>query len=323
MSFILARRAFTLVELLVVIAIIAILVALLLPAVQSARAAARRVECANNMRQVGIAILQYHDVRSAFPAASIRGAIHNDSRWEGVNISWIAALLPYLEQAPLADRVDWSHRATTSANRYVRDIDLGVVRCPSDDAGEVLATYAPTNYVACYGASQFSSHRFVGSAHAVAFDPRESAPDGAFYIDSRVKIRQISDGLSHTLVVSECLIGRPGIDDLGEASAAPCLESAGNGDSGEINDRGASWFYAVRNQFWGFSTRLAPNDPVGRHRECMAGSAIGLFAARSLHSGGVNCSLADGSVQFVTDDIDPATWSGAGTIAGAEVLAGW
>lgn len=315
------RRAFTLVELLVVIAIIAVLVALLLPAVQSARAAARRVECTNSMRQVGLALLQHHDARGAFPAASVRGSVVNDSRWEGVNISWIAASLPYLEQGALADRIDWSQRATTAIHRHVRDASLAQVRCPSDDAEFVFAGYAPTNYVACYGASRQSSERYLGSAHSPQFTPRDGKPDGAFYIDSRVKIRQISDGLSHTMLVSECLIGRPSIDDLSDAPVAPCAES--DGAEGDLGDRGASWFYAVRNQFWGFSTRLTPNDPVGRRRECMAGSAVGLFAARSLHTGGVNATLADGSVQFVADDIDPAAWEGAGTIAGAEVLTGW
>ncbi len=315
------RRAFTLVELLVVISIIAVLFALLLPAVQSARAAARRVECTNAMRQVGMALLQNHDIRKTFPAASVRGAVYNDSRWEGVNISWIAALLPFLEESQLADQIDWNARATDAANRPVREVDLAAVRCPSDDGGRYLDTYAPTNYVACYGASRQSSDRFIGSAHSPVFAPRDGTPDGVFYIDSRVKMRQITDGLSHTLLASECLIGRPGIDDSASVPVASCGESAAK--VGGLGDRGASWFYAVRNQYWGFSTRLTPNDPAGRNRECMGGSAIGLYAARSLHTGGVNATLADGSVQFVADEIDPDAWSGLGTIAGGELLTGW
>jgi prepilin-type N-terminal cleavage/methylation domain-containing protein/prepilin-type processing-associated H-X9-DG protein len=317
------RRAFTLVELLVVIAIVGVLVALLLPAVQAAREAARRVQCSNQMRQVGLSLLAHHDARGALPAASIRGAVAGDSRWEGVNISWIAALLPYLEQTPLADRIDWNVRATEPANRVVRDTTLPVVLCPSDDAQRVSPTYAPTNLVACYGNSTHASPTYVGSAHAAAFVPTLPRPDGAFYIDSRVRLRHIVDGTTHTLLVSECLVGRPGIDDLGSGSLVPCLSATTNTSAGTIFDRGTSWFYSVRNQAWGFSTRLVPNDPVGRERECMVGSAVGVFAARSTHSRGVNAAMADGSVQFVAGDIAPAVWSAAGTIAGGEVAAGW
>ena len=316
------RRAFTLVELLVVIAIIAILIALLLPAVQSARAAARRVECSNSMRQVALAALQHHDARSALPPASIRGVIAGDARWHGINNSWLAHLLPYLEQSPLADRIDWSQRGDSGANHAVRETPLATARCPSDGAGNVMLTFAPSNYVACYGSSTFTEQRFLGSSLPAIFTDNLARPDGAFYIDSRVKFRHITDGLSHTLLVSECLVGRPTIEDQNGRSVASCLEPAA-AHAGAIEDRGASWFYSVRNQFWGFSTLLRPNDAVGDEGECMSGSAVGVFAARSLHAGGVNAALADGSVQFATDDIDQQAWQALGTINGSEIVAEW
>lgn len=337
-----STRGFTLVELLVVIAIIGVLVALLLPAVQAAREAARRTQCTNQLRQLGIALVNHHDARGSFPSGTIRTYIDETTGEEvsgyfGPNQSWIALLLPYVEQSNVYSGIDLDAFQGARNDRQRRETPLGLVRCPSD-GGEIEANSdAPTNYVGSMGSSTAGCIPNVGDCPPYeslgnAFNDfasgaiREILPDGVFYNDSRVEFRNIADGTSNTVAISECLIGQPIVKQVaGESALEDCAAgiSLGTPLQGGLQ-RGHSWYYGAEIQSWAFSTYVAPNHAPNRNiGECRWWSSTGVFAARSSHPGGVNVVLADASAQFVSDDVDPAVWSAYGTIAGGEVSQGF
>lgn len=153
---------FTLVELLVVIAIIGILVALLLPAVQAARAAARRMQCSNNLKQLGLAMHNYHDVAKRFPPGSICYTNGGDVPGFGsLNQSWATRVLPFIEQTAIADSLDmairgtlWTGVPTSPIGNAQAEMLLPAFLCPQDQMKKVQSTFAPNNYVACTGADE-------------------------------------------------------------------------------------------------------------------------------------------------------------------------
>jgi type II secretory pathway pseudopilin PulG len=313
----------------VVIAIIGVLVALLLPAVQAAREAARRMQCVNQMRQCSLALMNHHDAIGHFPGGSVRGLDENgDSNYYGPNTSWLAHLLPYFEHGVLAGFVDFGEDYAARNNDQVKQTPLSIVLCPSD-SGSADRSWKdapsnwewkdePTNFVACYGASTEEDGTLPvsgpkGSTYA------ESKPDGIFYIDSNTEIRNISDGTSNTVAISECLIGRPNIRQVGAGAGYElCRQGlAPPTFGGGFSPRGLSWFYGVNTQYWGFTTAMEPNVPA--EIECGIWSGTGNYAARSDHPGGVNTMHIDSSGHFVNDDIDPLVWQALGTINRGEV----
>ncbi len=331
------RFAFTLVELLVVIAIIGILVALLLPAVQAARESARRMQCVNQIRQCGIALQNYHDVNNHLPSGTIRGG----EGYFGEQISWIGQTLDFFEEGIISDQIAAERsRLAENGNDYlarnhgvVKRINLQVVLCPSDGDRESLRKDdAPTNYVVCYGGSTDSAGNLssdngdLGDAYFKQGSATERI-DAAFYIDSDVKYSKITDGLSKTVAISECLVGQPSIRDLGGSSSAGyrlCIageapSTFGSSDGLANFIRGGSWFYGVVNQHWGFSTMASPNVPLDDNVECAVWSVKGGFSARSSHPGGVNAVHHDGSTRFYADDIDEDLWRALGTTNRGEV----
>ncbi|QDT67499.1 hypothetical protein MalM25_03980 [Planctomycetes bacterium MalM25] len=320
------RRAFTLVELLVVIAIIGILVALLLPAVQAAREAARRMSCTNQIRQLSLAIMNHHDALGHFPSASVRDIAKKSEtggdHYFSANTSWIAHALPYIEEGAVAEMIDFGEDRAARNNGVVQETQLGLVLCPSDEPSDRDWPAAPTNYVACYGSSTDESGQLVSSVNHRGSTYPSREPDGVIYIDSETEMREITDGTSKSLAISECLIGKPEIRRLTGQGYELCrqgLAPAGAGDDVSNNfQRGHSWFYAVNTQAWGFSTSMLPNLPA--EIECTIWSGTGNFAARSTHPGGVNASMIDGSVAFYNNDIDPDVWLALGTISRGEVV---
>jgi prepilin-type N-terminal cleavage/methylation domain-containing protein len=284
---------FTLVETLVAIAIIGILVALLLPAVQAAREAARRVQCQNNLHQIGIALHHYHDVTRRFPP--------------GLNLPnrtfWSAHLLPYLEQKPMYETLEFTRPWDTDLNKEACATYLPVFRCPSSTAPRHLTAQGivdrvPCNYLACTSGTV----------------TRESGPpplagrsdsDGLFFIDSGVRLACILDGSSSTVAVGETIFifRGHGLDHLGlnqflDHWYLGSLEGQGN----EISESMASTGVAI-NSF------LLPVF-VDEKELC--------FSSR--HPGGVQLVLADGAVSFISETIDRGTWSALGTRNGGEVV---
>lgn len=325
------KSAFTLVELLVVIAIIGILIALLLPAVQAAREAARRTSCTNNMRQCALALHNYHDTHRKFPGL---GASSKAS------FSIQARLLPYAEQSNLQDLVDFKQalfvggHGTGSLNTAQAEAARTVVpmfRCPSDGGEDQFTSYGASEEQPLAGGNLVVC---IGSGQGTDYDVRYRT-DGLFYYSSGTSFRNITDGTSNTIVFSETLLGnQENTTELGEAqrqiacvsyspnSGAPGLAGLVDADVASVVS-GASSFKGMRGAGWivgktytsMFHTYMPPNTPVPD----LYSMGIGYFAARSLHPGGVNTSLADGSVRFVSDTVDLTTWRSLGTVSGGEV----
>ena len=201
---------FTLIELLVVIAIIAILIALLLPAVQQAREAARRTQCKNNLKQLGLALHNYHDVHRAFPPGIVNqeGNTANDGARNRLNWSWAVFVLPYIDQAPLFNQINPGPVRGTAAIsdpviRAVMQKPFPAFRCPSDtgpdvntdgqrrvkDSGGTLHSHSLSNYIA--------------SNCSAELRPQADIADGVFYSNSKVRMRDITDGTSNTIGVGE------------------------------------------------------------------------------------------------------------------------
>lgn len=301
------RRGFTLIELLVVIAIIAILIALLLPAVQQAREAARRVQCRNNLKQLGLALHNYHEAHSLFPtlaATSLYG------------YSPQALLLPYLEQNGLHSLIDFRQPLTTGlAQAPVQNPlltaaagqVLSVLTCPSD-AGD------PISYDG-HGARWAGGNYLVNSGSGNGVNYCTNANDGLFWRGSRVSFRDLTDGTSNTVFMAETLFGsRQTAATLSDpqrqlkrvSGGSPCSASAA-----DLSSRAATSYEGFRAGGWirstgydvgvhGYHTPNAKHPDLVFHGDVVSGP-------RSSHTGGVNASLCDGSVRFLSDSIHGAT----------------
>lgn len=313
------RRAFTLVELLVVIAIIGVMVGLLLPAVQSAREAARRSSCGNNMRQLGIGMHNYHDTHRVLPPGQFNGV--NDYRGEESarlrsvdRLCFFQMILPFIEQAPLYDR--WMS-ASVAPWPYGNDPGLtqlvvNTMLCPSDPStghNELGQDGFVGNYTVCFGP------RAWGTQYSLV-DSDGSTPRGLFYVRSKTGLRDASDGTSNTLMMGEILTVKGG------ARVPACSQ--------QLDLRGSYWnalhmsvlfsaLYPPNTSVpdvlgWGACASL-PKAPVTAD---MSGGMN--VSARSMHPGGVHVVLADASVRFISDSINMVTFQALSTRNGGEVL---
>jgi prepilin-type N-terminal cleavage/methylation domain-containing protein/prepilin-type processing-associated H-X9-DG protein len=300
------RTAFTLVELLVVIAIIGILVALLLPAVQMAREAGRRTACNNNLKQIGLALQNYHSTYNNFPVArNPYPLVH----------SALSRLLPFCEQSNLQNLVNYSVPLSDPANAAASTVAVSFFVCPSDGAGGRVMGLpdAGSNYVANNGSG------------TVAYGLIASG-DGVF-TQTNNGFRNLTDGSSNTAAFSESILGNgtasspqnPRLDVLELAGGSDTTPAACAGGGGTWSGkRGGKWLdghygNTLYNHFY------LPN-PTGIW-DCGNGSHNkALSTARSYHPGGVNVGLCDGSVRFVSNAIAPATWQALATRNGGEVL---
>ena len=312
------RRAFTLIELLVVIAIIGILMGLLLPAVQKVRAAANRLSCTNNLKQLGLAMHNHHAAVGSFPAG--RGTPQ-----PGI-FSAHAYLLPYLEQDNLGAAIDYTSAPASyaappktydgSRNYPAATTVVRVFLCPTDPAsGRVPGSpYGGTSYAANAG-SGANGGSLTGA-------------DGVFYLGSSVRVEDITDGSSETAAFSERpLGGGPGTEAdarrvmwMMPGGADPSAASCGPPAAGSwYTERGAKW--AVGN--YGNTLYDHADPPNAARWDCLNTQQQKAWAAaRSHHPGGVNVLFCDGSVRFVADAVNPATWRALGTRAGGEVAGG-
>ena len=321
-------RAFTLVELLIVIAIIGVLVALLLPAVQAARESARRSQCVNGVRQLGVAMQNHHDAKKQLTAGNFSCC------WG----TWQMAILPFIEQQQLGALYQFVPKSVDSLHNNYRYFSVVPSASPPVNNLQVTQTRIPT--LTCpsdepqVDANQITYHNYVmnyGNTNHVGADHR--TPSNAEYIKNlggpfvgddwnahpkiEVNFKAITDGLSNTLLVSEVIQGQT-------------LQGEGV-QPGDIDRRGSTWWG------WsaGFETRGTPNSAlsdamqgrvdcinVSPNPPCTTANAGNIYwaAARSRHPGGVNAAMCDASVRFVSDDVDLAVWRAMGTTQGEEAF---
>ncbi|MFO0907879.1 MAG: DUF1559 domain-containing protein [Isosphaeraceae bacterium] len=309
-------RGFTLIELLVVIAIIAVLIALLLPAVQSAREAARRVQCVNNFKQLALAMHNYHDVHNTFPPGRVRSRVNG----QGLVFSCFAEILPQIEQRVVYDSINFSLNADRGIggpeNDTARRTRIMQFLCPTDTTSAFdTPDQAPTNY-----------QMNVGTKHSVINS------DGMLFENSRVNFSDVIDGSSQTALLSELarastLTFNYIIEITGSQILSYDATCRPNGPP-VARARGNRWIYGAPNHTM-YSHHRPPNH---KDADCRGGNPFGDAtntawdllsldtAARSLHPGGVNVAMADGSVRFAKDTINVNVWRALGTRNGGEVV---
>ncbi|UUO06772.1 DUF1559 domain-containing protein [Blastopirellula sp. J2-11] len=295
------RNAFTLVELLVVIAIIGVLIAMLLPAVQQAREAARRSQCSNNVKQIGLGLHNYHDTFGSLPSGWIDDDPYDDITNANL-LGWGALLLPFIEQSSLHDAMDsvgafdgkwFSIPAMTTASAavptpYAKTVISGYI-CPSDPTGSFNLTYggfAKSNYTGIGGIG-YRTDNTPGSLYPV--------PTGAFYDNSRIKFRDIRDGLTNTFLIGErSTITHP--DPLDVKYGTIWI-------GGRIQTE-----YYLNNAIVSTTLAYKLNGVPGHHN------------LTSAHPGGAQFLFGDGSSHFISDTINPVSYQNLGSIAEGNVV---
>lgn len=313
------RPAFTLIELLVAVAVIGILVALLLPAVQQAREAARRTQCQNNLKQIGLALHNYHDVHRAFPPGWVVGEILPGSGLlpqvdRGCLWSWGAFLLPALEQAPLYNQLNVGLGANPPPPGDPDDRVLETFLCPSDASGtesrwglwllngvdsQLVRGYSKSNYVAVNGRTLLP----FDPLDAVGFHPSLIYPTderGIFGFQTRTRIRDITDGTSVTFAVGEREMATP---------------EAGKDPHGAIWIRNVGVLEAPGSSLGGLSTNCNAISVTGVTNPALVINSDRPGRFSSLHPGGAHFGIADGSVRFVSENINARTYAFLGSMA--------
>jgi prepilin-type N-terminal cleavage/methylation domain-containing protein len=286
------QRAFTLVELLVVIAIIGLLVAMLLPAVQQAREAARRSSCLNNMKQIGLAISQYELAKKIYPPSGTDEILIWDDGRNELNHSWASLIMPYVEESVLADKINFKVSALEAVNERAAGTVVPIYRCPSysgpsitEDAHYPSNTYAIGNYVAI-GATD------VDHLYAVSLKP-----EGVIYPLAKTKAKDVKDGLSKTVLIAESREENMRVWIDGRTAAHTSLP----GTPADFT---------------------LPSTPIALNYTPYYddGDIRSLYGPSSAHAGGAYHLFGDGSAHFLLDTIAKPTYVGLCTRAGGETL---
>jgi prepilin-type N-terminal cleavage/methylation domain-containing protein/prepilin-type processing-associated H-X9-DG protein len=335
-------RAFTLIELLVVIAIIAVLIALLLPAVQSAREAARRAQCVNNLKQLGLAIQNYNSVNDSLPPTGMRIVTATSTQNQSLKVR----ILAFLEQQPLLNAVNFSFGMSTGlagsspedplgVNTTLQTVQISIFNCPSD-ANIPNPSYNFASYANTLGNfPNFNSGTFDGPAYYIGTVSIPICPSGTnTSAMGPVTFASIVDGTSNTAMFSEVSKGRDATSGIGPditfklasantacayasdlAISTACQASVTFGDG----QRGMQWARYYEGRGGGYYHTILPNG-----KSCVfsggEGSPPNPIGASSYHAGGVNVAMLDGSVSFVKNSVAYATWHALGSRAGGEVI---
>jgi prepilin-type N-terminal cleavage/methylation domain-containing protein/prepilin-type processing-associated H-X9-DG protein len=295
---------FTLIELLVVIAIIAVLIALLLPAVQSAREATRRIQCVNNLKQLALSVQNYHDIYNRFPIGGI-GHDPVTGLYPPANYRqpFIIGVLPFIEQGTLFNAYNMNDQFETLMNLTVRGTQIATYNCPSDTPQVFYKTASDYDVKGSYG---------VNWGVNIYFMPILKGP---FWLAYRATIAEITDGTSNTVELTE-------------------VRQTPSPNTSVLNRRGRVWnddsaCYQVTAKLTPNSTApdysACQNNPIP-NTPCFNGGTSGTItlsyymAARSAHPGGVNAAFCDGSVHFVKNSINPPTSQALFSEAGGEVI---
>jgi prepilin-type N-terminal cleavage/methylation domain-containing protein/prepilin-type processing-associated H-X9-DG protein len=326
------RRGFTLVEMTVVCAILSLLIALLLPSVQSAREAARRAQCASNLRQIGIGLQNYVEAMGCFPPNVLN---FGKLPWSFFSVH--ARILPYLDSRPLYNSINFSvgtypdvwglpesswpgARQANANNDTARLTQVAVFLCPSD-GGAFEAT--GTNYRGNTG---------VGLTYSTTAEQPDSG-NGTLPELGLVTPSRIPDGMSHTALFSERLRGSggsgvdPARDTFGiqalvftaDELLLACRAAARSSNSFILTEQGHYWFWTGRERTL-YNHAQVPNGSIPDCMYAQLLTARGMSSARSNHPGGVNVLMGDGSGRFVTETISQAVWRGLGTRNGHELV---
>jgi prepilin-type N-terminal cleavage/methylation domain-containing protein len=333
------RRGFTLIELLVVIAIIGVLVALLLPAIQQAREAARRMQCKNNLKQLGLAIHNYESTNSRFPPASVV-IRYPDGVVRANYMGAYMRILPYIDQANLYNASNTTAIYGDVSNMQAVGRLMRSYFCTSDPQ-DIQKNHA------VYGTVGGTSYGFCMGDWYVWLGP-DGAPENraAFGVNHARRMSEFTDGTSQTMLMSEVKAYTPYVRDCGPLANIndPNNIPAPNADPLTVAPEyaaGGCTFLTDGHSEWaemavhhiGFTTAWPPNKAtpggpgmaypdvdLNSRRERIGGPTFAAITSRSYHTGGVQTLLADGSVRFVSTSIDGLTWRGLGTVRGNEVI---
>jgi len=297
----LGRSGFTLIELLVVIAIIAVLIALLLPAVQQAREAARRSQCKNNLKQIGLALHNYHDTMNCLPPGWI-GVTTGQPSPSGANgFSWGTFILPYVDQAPLFSKMSFGNSMSDAANLDLLKYKLPVYQCPSDPKPDTFqtkdtpsVTLATANYAGVFGLVEPDNCEIpYGSPNSARNAQGQCISDGSFFHNSLIRLRDFTDGTSSTLLVGERTTWKNPADPT-EIVYGTWSGAVPGGDDAAA-------------RVIGHAGHL-PNE--GDDAEDFGSS----------HVGGAHFVMGDGHVQFLSQNMDAGTFRSLATRSGGEVV---
>jgi len=314
------RKAFTLIELLVVIAIIAILIALLLPAVQQAREAARRTQCRNNLKQLALALQNYHDISLCLPFAQEGSSSSNR------HYSAISQMLPFMDQIPLYNQINFLSDLddplnTSDNNDYARKQIIPTLLCPSETVNNIVSLGGPTNYMVNKG---------NGIVWLDATGPNTGMPtqNGVMYYQSSVKLTSITDGTSNTAAFSERMLA-----DGNNTLVSPVADVFFHPGSPTTPDEAVAMCdaHTISNLAFQFPLYMGAPWINGQHaylhvngpnkRSCGFFSVLrATMPPSSRHAGGVFMALCDGSVRFVQNGIDLIVWRGLGSRNGSEII---
>lgn len=313
------RNGFTLVELLVVIAIIGVLVALLLPAIQAAREAARRTQCLNQIRQIGLASLNYHDTNKQFPAAG--EAVVVGSAKKATGMSWLAIILPYIENSNLKSLVNQSAHWSDASNDAAEQTPVPVFNCPT--TGTELSVFVAesgntavymefsnlrAHYVGIMGAKSTcdannAATRFPETGYSMALRNDGTgdvsgglANNGLIAFNGKVRMKDVSDGTTNTMMIGECgwqagptrtwIVGTL---DQNSYSVNPTTNQP----------QGHGWLYNAKNVMWPMHT--AYREKPG---EAYSGYLSNDISLGSMHQGGAQVGMGDGSATFLNEDME-------------------